>query len=108
MIPVDFRDRYRRIVGRYGADALAACEDGACHGCFTSVTTQMINDLINEDVAELLPQLRPPALPDRARDRQYAAYREVVRRSRHRARVGSAGSRTNDVDSVFAPPYNAS
>jgi uncharacterized protein len=47
-IPEDFRDRYRRIVGRYGADALAACEDGACHGCFTAITAQMINDLIND------------------------------------------------------------
>ena len=49
LIPIDFRDRYRRIVGRYGADALAACEEGACHGCFTSLTTQMINDLINDE-----------------------------------------------------------
>jgi predicted nucleic acid-binding Zn-ribbon protein len=47
IIPETFRDRYRRIVGRYGADALAACEDGACHGCFTAVTAQMTNDLIN-------------------------------------------------------------
>jgi uncharacterized protein len=46
-IPEAHRDRYRRIVGRYGADALAACEDGACHGCFTSLTPQMVNDLIN-------------------------------------------------------------
>jgi predicted nucleic acid-binding Zn-ribbon protein len=49
LIPDDFRDRYRRIVGRYGADALAACEDGACLGCFTSVTTQMVNELINNE-----------------------------------------------------------
>jgi len=48
-IPPDFRDRYRRIVSRYGADALAACEDGACHGCFTALTPQMINDLINDN-----------------------------------------------------------
>jgi predicted nucleic acid-binding Zn-ribbon protein len=46
-IPETYRDQYRRIVARYGADALAACEDGACHGCFTSLTPQMINDLIN-------------------------------------------------------------
>ncbi len=46
-IPEDSRDRYRRIVGRYGADALAACEDGACRGCFTELTPQMVNDLIN-------------------------------------------------------------
>jgi predicted nucleic acid-binding Zn-ribbon protein len=48
-LPEDSRDRYRRIVSRYGADALAACEDGACHGCFTALTPQMINDLINGD-----------------------------------------------------------
>jgi predicted nucleic acid-binding Zn-ribbon protein len=41
------RARYRRIVTRYGADALAACEDAACHGCYTAVTAQMWNDLIN-------------------------------------------------------------
>jgi uncharacterized protein len=46
-IPEEYRDRYRRIVARYGADALAACEDGACHGCYTSLTPQMVNDLIN-------------------------------------------------------------
>jgi predicted nucleic acid-binding Zn-ribbon protein len=46
-IPQDQRDRYRRIVARYGADALAACEDSACHGCYTSVTPQMMNELIN-------------------------------------------------------------
>jgi predicted nucleic acid-binding Zn-ribbon protein len=49
IIPENFRDRYRRIVGRYGADALAACEDGACLGCFTAVTAQMRNDLINNE-----------------------------------------------------------
>ncbi len=46
-IPENHRDHYRRIVARYGADALAVCEDGACHGCFTAVTAQMQNDLIN-------------------------------------------------------------
>ncbi len=46
-IPEDSRVTYRRIVGRYGADALAACEDGSCHGCYTAVTAQMMNDLIN-------------------------------------------------------------
>jgi predicted nucleic acid-binding Zn-ribbon protein len=49
IIPENFRDRYRRIVGRYGADALAACEDGSCLGCFTAVTAQMRNDLINNE-----------------------------------------------------------
>src|SRR5262249_39433313 len=47
VIPGADRDRYRRILGRYGADALASCEDGACHGCFTSIPPQIINDLIN-------------------------------------------------------------
>lgn len=46
-IPDDFREQYRRIVSRYGTNALAVCEDGACHGCFTAVTTQMLNNLIN-------------------------------------------------------------
>jgi predicted nucleic acid-binding Zn-ribbon protein len=46
-IPEEHRDRYRRIVARYGADALAACEDMSCHGCYTSLTRQMVNDLIN-------------------------------------------------------------
>lgn len=46
-IPEDDRERYRRVVRQFGADALAAVEDGACHGCFTSVTTQMLNELIN-------------------------------------------------------------
>jgi predicted nucleic acid-binding Zn-ribbon protein len=49
LIPIDFRDRYRRIVSRYGADALAACEGGSCLGCFTSLTAQMVNDLINDE-----------------------------------------------------------
>lgn len=48
-IPENHRDHYRRIVARYGADALAACEDGACLGCYTSVTPQMMNELINRD-----------------------------------------------------------
>ena len=46
-IPDNHRDHYRRIVARYGADALAACEDSACHGCYTSITPQMMNELIN-------------------------------------------------------------
>jgi uncharacterized protein len=46
-IPENHRDQYRRIVARYGADALAACEDSTCHGCFTAVTPQMMNELIS-------------------------------------------------------------
>jgi uncharacterized protein len=48
-IPEVHRDHYRRIVARYGADALAACEDGSCHGCYTAITAQMMNDLINRN-----------------------------------------------------------
>ena len=48
-IPVDDQERYSRTVRQFGADALAACEDGACLGCFTAVTTQMLNHLINGD-----------------------------------------------------------
>jgi uncharacterized protein len=47
VIPEEYRVQYRRIVGRYGADALAACDEGSCLGCFTSLTPQMVNDLIN-------------------------------------------------------------
>jgi predicted nucleic acid-binding Zn-ribbon protein len=47
LIPDEYREKYRRIVGRYGADALAVCENASCNGCFTSITSQMINDLIN-------------------------------------------------------------
>ena len=47
LIPDEYRANYRRIVGRYGADALAVCENASCSGCFTSLTSQMINDLIN-------------------------------------------------------------
>jgi predicted nucleic acid-binding Zn-ribbon protein len=48
LIPEEYREKYRRIVGRYGADALAVCENASCNGCFTSITSQMINDLIND------------------------------------------------------------
>jgi len=47
LIPGEERERYRRIVRQFGADALAACEDATCQGCFTSVTPQMLNELIN-------------------------------------------------------------
>ncbi|MGD0040188.1 MAG: C4-type zinc ribbon domain-containing protein, partial [Isosphaeraceae bacterium] len=48
-IPEQERERYSRTVRQFGADALAACENGACLGCFTSVTMQMLNHLINGD-----------------------------------------------------------
>ena len=48
-IPEENRERYSRTVRQFGADALAACENGACLGCFTAVTTQMLNHLINLD-----------------------------------------------------------
>jgi uncharacterized protein len=47
VIPEEFRVQYRRIVARYGPDALAACDEGSCLGCFTSLTAQMVNDIIN-------------------------------------------------------------
>ena len=68
---MSIRERYRRIVGRYGADALAVCENASCLGCYTSLTPQMINDLINGAGLSFLSELRAPALPDRARDRQH-------------------------------------
>ncbi|WP_165247433.1 zinc ribbon domain-containing protein [Paludisphaera soli] len=48
-IPADQREQYRRVVRQLGADALAPVEAGACTGCFTSVTSQMVNELINRD-----------------------------------------------------------
>jgi predicted nucleic acid-binding Zn-ribbon protein len=48
-IPEDERERYRRTVRQFGADALAACENNSCLGCFTEVTAQMLNHLINGD-----------------------------------------------------------
>ncbi len=54
-IPANHRDHYRRIVSRYGADALAACEEGSprgtfsCLGCYTVIPAQMMNDLINAE-----------------------------------------------------------
>ena len=48
-IPEEHRERYSRTVRQFGADALAGCENSACLGCFTSVTTQMLNHLINVD-----------------------------------------------------------
>jgi uncharacterized protein len=48
-IPAEHRDHYRRIVARYGADALSACEENSCTGCYTAVTPQMLNELINRN-----------------------------------------------------------
>jgi predicted nucleic acid-binding Zn-ribbon protein len=50
LIPDDHRDKYRRIVARYGADALAVCENASCNGCYTTLTSQLINDLINGEL----------------------------------------------------------
>jgi predicted nucleic acid-binding Zn-ribbon protein len=47
VIPADQREQYRRTVKQRGADALAPVEEGACSGCFVSVTAQTINELIN-------------------------------------------------------------
>jgi predicted nucleic acid-binding Zn-ribbon protein len=48
-IPADQREQYSRTVRQRGADALAAVESGACVGCYTTVTTQMLNELNNSD-----------------------------------------------------------
>ena len=47
VIPEEYRVQYRRIVARYGPDALAVCDEGSCLGCYTSLTAQMVNDLMN-------------------------------------------------------------
>lgn len=49
-IPEDLRERYSRTVRQFGADALAAVEDGACHGCFTSLSPQSMSEMISGDV----------------------------------------------------------
>lgn len=46
VIPEDERDRYRRNVKQRAADALAEVEGSACTGCYTTVTSQMMNELI--------------------------------------------------------------
>ncbi len=47
VIPEDQRERYRRSIKQWSADALAAVENSTCAGCFVSVTPQMLNELIN-------------------------------------------------------------
>jgi predicted nucleic acid-binding Zn-ribbon protein len=47
LIGEDQRDRYRRTVKQRGADALASAEDGACSGCYATLTHQVMNELIN-------------------------------------------------------------
>ena len=54
-IPVEHRDHYRRIVSRYGADALAACEDSSCLGCYTTITPQMWSDVLNSEILTFCP-----------------------------------------------------
>ena len=49
VIEEDERERYRRTVKQRGADALAAAEDGACTGCYTTITPQVMNELINAE-----------------------------------------------------------
>jgi uncharacterized protein len=49
VIDEDERERYRRTVKQRGADALAAAEGGACSGCYTTVTPQVMNELINAE-----------------------------------------------------------
>ncbi len=53
IIPIDVRERYRRTVKQYGADAMAPVnydkksQLGSCSGCYVSVTAQAVNELIN-------------------------------------------------------------
>jgi predicted nucleic acid-binding Zn-ribbon protein len=47
IVPEDARDQYRRVIKQRGADAMAPVEDNACHGCYVTVTSQMMNELIN-------------------------------------------------------------
>jgi uncharacterized protein len=53
IIPEDLRERYRRTIKQYGAEAMAPAEYDAkaqlasCSGCFVSLTTQGLNELLN-------------------------------------------------------------
>lgn len=49
IIPAELRDQYRRVIKQRGSDAMSQVEDGACHGCFVAVTSQMLNELINAE-----------------------------------------------------------
>lgn len=49
IIPANLRDQYRRVINQRGADAMAQVEDGACLGCYVSVTSQAMNELINAE-----------------------------------------------------------
>lgn len=40
-------EQYRRNVKQRGSDAMAPVDNGACTGCYVSVTAQMMNELIN-------------------------------------------------------------
>lgn len=41
----DFKEEYRRIIDKKGADGLAPAEEGVCQGCGQSITLNMQNDL---------------------------------------------------------------
>lgn len=53
VIPADQREQYRRVVKQHGADAMAHVEitdakrreEGACSGCYVTITSQMMNEL---------------------------------------------------------------
>jgi predicted nucleic acid-binding Zn-ribbon protein len=45
-LPTEFRIEYQRLSRSRGEDALAPVEDATCIGCFTTITTQMLNELL--------------------------------------------------------------
>jgi predicted nucleic acid-binding Zn-ribbon protein len=53
IIPEDVRERYRRTVKQYGAEAMAPAEYepkaqlASCSGCFVALTTQGLTELLN-------------------------------------------------------------
>ena len=89
VIPEDHREHYRRTVKQHGADALAAVENGACSGCYVSVTAQMMNELINGGQPLLLHDLRPHPLPGRGRCPQHPAHRRKAPVMHARSEVDS-------------------
>ena len=81
---------YRRIVARYGADALAACEDGVLPRLLHLPHLPDDQRPHQRRGPDLLPELRPAALPDRARGRQHPTHGEPAKaRSRSSATARS-------------------
>ena len=50
-LPQEMADAYQRVISRRGSDGLAQVDNGTCTGCYTAITSQMLNQLL---VSELI------------------------------------------------------